>query len=46
MGSLYGSARPRIDIPRLIDLYRAKKLKLDELLTDPDVPGGADQRGL
>jgi NDMA-dependent alcohol dehydrogenase len=33
MGSLYGSARPRIDILRLIELYRAKKLKLDELLT-------------
>ncbi len=33
MGSLYGSARPRIDILRLIDLYRARKLKLDELLT-------------
>lgn len=33
MGSLYGSARPRIDIPKLIELYRAKKLKLDELLT-------------
>jgi S-(hydroxymethyl)glutathione dehydrogenase/alcohol dehydrogenase len=33
MGSLYGSARPRIDILKLIDLYRAKKLKLDELLT-------------
>lgn len=33
MGSLYGSARPRIDILKLIDLYRAGKLKLDELLT-------------
>jgi len=33
MGSLYGSARPRIDILKLIELYRAKKLKLDELLT-------------
>jgi NDMA-dependent alcohol dehydrogenase len=33
MGSLYGSARPRIDIPRLIELYQGKKLKLDELLT-------------
>jgi len=33
MGSLYGSARPRIDILKLMDLYRAKKLKLDELLT-------------
>jgi Zn-dependent alcohol dehydrogenase len=32
-GSLYGSARPRIDIPKLISLYRAGKLKLDELLT-------------
>lgn len=32
-GSLYGSSRPRIDIPRLIALYRAGKLKLDELLT-------------
>lgn len=32
-GSLYGSSRPRIDILKLIDLYRAGKLKLDELLT-------------
>ena len=32
-GSLYGSSRPRIDIPKLIDLYRADKLKLAELLT-------------
>jgi NDMA-dependent alcohol dehydrogenase len=32
-GSLYGSAAPKIDIPRLIDLYRAGKIKLDELLT-------------
>lgn len=32
-GSLYGSSRPRNDIPKLIDLYRAGKLKLDELLT-------------
>ena len=32
-GSIYGSSRPRIDIPKLIDLYRAGKLKLDELLT-------------
>jgi NDMA-dependent alcohol dehydrogenase len=32
-GSMYGSAVPRIDIPKLIDLYRAGKLKLDELLT-------------
>jgi NDMA-dependent alcohol dehydrogenase len=33
MGSLYGSARPKLDIPKLIELYRARKLKLDELLS-------------
>ncbi len=32
-GSVYGSSRPRLDIPKLIDLYRAGRLKLDELLT-------------
>ncbi len=32
-GSLYGSARPRIDIPKLIAFYEAGKLKLDELLS-------------
>lgn len=32
-GSVYGSSRPRIDIPMLIDLYHAGKLRLDELLT-------------
>jgi Zn-dependent alcohol dehydrogenase len=32
-GSLYGSSRPRLDIPRLVDLYRSGRLKLDELLT-------------
>ncbi len=32
-GSAYGSARPRQDFPRLIALYRAKQLKLDELIT-------------
>jgi S-(hydroxymethyl)glutathione dehydrogenase/alcohol dehydrogenase len=33
MGSVYGSARPRVDMPKLIDLYMKKKLKLDELVT-------------
>ncbi len=33
MGSNYGSARPRYDMPRLLALYRAGKLKLDELIT-------------
>ena len=32
-GSVYGSSRPSIDIPKLIALYRTGKLKLDELLT-------------
>jgi NDMA-dependent alcohol dehydrogenase len=32
-GSVYGSSRPRQDLLRLIALYRAGKLKLDELLT-------------
>jgi Zn-dependent alcohol dehydrogenase len=32
-GSVYGSSRPLIDIPMLMDLYKAGKLKLDELLT-------------
>jgi len=33
MGSIYGSSRPRVDIPTLIDLYMAGKIKLDPLLT-------------
>ncbi len=32
-GSVYGSSRPWIDIPMLMRLYDAGKLKLDELLT-------------
>ncbi|MGH0036041.1 MAG: zinc-binding dehydrogenase [Myxococcota bacterium] len=32
-GSMYGGARPRVDFPRLLDLYRANRLKLDELVT-------------
>jgi S-(hydroxymethyl)glutathione dehydrogenase / alcohol dehydrogenase len=32
-GSIYGSSRPRVDIPMLIELYRAGRLRLDELLT-------------
>ncbi len=32
-GSGYGSSRPHFDIPRLINLYMKKKLKLDELIT-------------
>jgi S-(hydroxymethyl)glutathione dehydrogenase/alcohol dehydrogenase len=32
-GCAYGSARFRVDMPRLVDLYMAGKLKLDELIT-------------
>jgi S-(hydroxymethyl)glutathione dehydrogenase / alcohol dehydrogenase len=33
LGSIMGSTRLSIDIPRLIQLYQARKLKLDELVT-------------
>src|SRR5579884_14153 len=32
-GSSYGSARTFVDFPRLVDLYLAGKLKLDEMIT-------------
>lgn len=32
-GSLFGSGNPRADIPKLLGLYRAGMLKLDELIT-------------
>lgn len=32
-GSVYGSCRPQVDIPRLVQLYMNKKLKIDELVT-------------
>jgi Zn-dependent alcohol dehydrogenase len=32
-GSYFGSARPRDDFPKLLSLYAAGKLKLDELIT-------------
>lgn len=31
--SMYGSARPHIDFPRLLNLYKAGKLKLDEMIS-------------
>jgi len=33
VGTLFGSANPRFDIPRLLAMYEAGKLKLDELIT-------------
>jgi S-(hydroxymethyl)glutathione dehydrogenase/alcohol dehydrogenase len=32
-GSMYGSTRPRVDFPKIVALYKAKRLKLDELVT-------------
>jgi S-(hydroxymethyl)glutathione dehydrogenase/alcohol dehydrogenase len=34
IGCLFGNANPRFDIPRLLKLYEAGKLKLDELITN------------
>ncbi len=33
VGSIFGSANPRADIPRLLSLYKQGTLKLDELVT-------------
>jgi Zn-dependent alcohol dehydrogenase len=33
MGSKMGSVRPQLDIPRLVDLHRQGRLKLDELIS-------------
>jgi S-(hydroxymethyl)glutathione dehydrogenase / alcohol dehydrogenase len=33
-GSYYGSTRPAVDIPRLVDLYRRGSLLIDELITE------------
>ena len=33
VGSIFGSANPRFDIPRLLRLYQEGRLKLDELVT-------------
>ncbi|HEY8475887.1 MAG TPA: Zn-dependent alcohol dehydrogenase [Chloroflexota bacterium] len=33
LGSLYGSSRFAVDMPRLLDLYMAGRLKLDELIS-------------
>jgi S-(hydroxymethyl)glutathione dehydrogenase/alcohol dehydrogenase len=33
IGSMYGSSRPHVDFPKLLALYQAGRLKLDELIT-------------
>lgn len=32
-GCLFGSSNPRLDIPRMLELYQAGRIKLDELIT-------------
>jgi S-(hydroxymethyl)glutathione dehydrogenase/alcohol dehydrogenase len=32
-GTMYGSVRPNIDFPKLVDLYLEKRLKVDELVS-------------
>ena len=32
-GSYYGSSRPQIDIPTMVDLYRSGKINIDDLVT-------------
>ncbi len=34
VGTIFGSANPRYDVPRLLGLYQSGKLKLDELITN------------
>jgi S-(hydroxymethyl)glutathione dehydrogenase/alcohol dehydrogenase len=33
VGCIFGNANPHLDIPRLLALYKAGKLKLDEMIT-------------
>jgi S-(hydroxymethyl)glutathione dehydrogenase / alcohol dehydrogenase len=33
VGSKVGSSRPELDIPRLVELYRQGRLRLDELVS-------------
>jgi len=57
IGSLYGSGQPAVDVPRLVDLYQAGRLKLRELVTHSyrlaevnqaldALSGGVDARGI
>jgi S-(hydroxymethyl)glutathione dehydrogenase/alcohol dehydrogenase len=34
VGTIFGSANPRYDVPRLLGLYQSGELKLDELITN------------
>jgi S-(hydroxymethyl)glutathione dehydrogenase/alcohol dehydrogenase len=43
MGSFYGSARPQIEFPRLLNLYKEGKLMLDQLITRTYPLSGANE---
>lgn len=57
LGSFAGSIQPRVDLPKLVELYRAGRLQLDELITKrypldalaqafDDMEAGAIARGI
>ncbi|MBI5302319.1 MAG: Zn-dependent alcohol dehydrogenase [Chloroflexi bacterium] len=57
LGSFVGSIRPQVDLPRLVELYRARRLPLDALVTQryaladvaqafADMEAGAVARGV
>jgi S-(hydroxymethyl)glutathione dehydrogenase/alcohol dehydrogenase len=42
-GSLFGSANPHRDIPKMLELYRAGRLQLDGLVTTRYRLGGINE---
>ena len=47
VGCIFGNANPQVDIPRLLSLYKAGKLKLDEINKGyQDMRDGKNFRGL
>ena len=45
-GTYYGSARPSVDMPRLVDMYQSGKLNLDDLVVRAPLHPGPGQPGL
>ena len=43
-GSMMGSNHFPVDMPRLVDMYLAGKLKLDEMVSRADQAGGGERR--
>ena len=44
-GTMYGSVRPNLDFPRLVDLYLDGRLE-DRRAGEPDLQAQRDQRGV